>query len=192
MEGVLHAHPEIDWRQKHPWLYSSLGDPQAPVWFIAENPSDKQIRRVRKNDAEQQWAASANDRLFREALYRNDFKTGSPMSPGGWNCYITNIAKAPVVVGEWNGRPAPDRDVQVDWWAPVLKYEMLSGAPRLIVTMGGQAQRHFNRFRRKGWVPAKPSCRHVWHYAFRGKTALRKAEYYRQFEAVRKAAAQAL
>ncbi len=188
VERVCHAHPEIDWRCKHPWVYGSLGDPNAPVWFIAENPSDRQLRRVRQNDAELQWAASASDRLFREALYRNGFKGGGPMTPGDWRCYITNIAKAPVVVGEWNGRPAPEKDAQVSWWAPVLEFEMLAGAPRLIVTMGGQAAKYFKRFRRDRWIPAEPPSTQVCHYAFRQKTPLRKAEYHRQFEAVRAAA----
>jgi hypothetical protein len=51
--------------------------------------------------------------------------------------------------------------------------------------MGGQAQRHFTRFRRKSRVPADPPSMQGWHYAFRGKTALRKAENHRQFKAIR-------
>jgi hypothetical protein len=66
------------------WVYACLGDPHAPVWFLAENPSVTQIKRVTRLDAESQWAVSRGDLLFRDVLYRNGFKTGeSPTSPGG-------------------------------------------------------------------------------------------------------------
>lgn len=46
-DRVFTDHPRLtDHRGEFPWLTGSLGDPFAPVWFVAENPSLAQVRRV--------------------------------------------------------------------------------------------------------------------------------------------------
>jgi hypothetical protein len=77
-----------------------------------------------------------------------------------------------------------------DWWAPVLRYEMTHGSPKLIVLMGMNAQRHFNRWRRSGAIPLDPPAVQVLHYAFRPKTPETVALYHRQFAEVAALAAE--
>jgi hypothetical protein len=45
VDAVLRAHPELDdHRPQFPSVLACLGDPFAPVWFIAENPSRALLR----------------------------------------------------------------------------------------------------------------------------------------------------
>ena len=42
-------------------------------------------------------------------LARHGFKTGEPLAPGGWCCYITDVIKSADYVGRWRANPrAPD------------------------------------------------------------------------------------
>ena len=149
-----------------------------------------QIKRVTRLDAESQWAVSRGDLLFRDALYRNGFKTGeSPTSPGGWRCYITDIAKSAVIVKAWQALDAPKRDETFDCWAPVLNYEMRVGSPKLIVLMGDKTRSQFNRLRLAGRIPIEPPTVQVTHYAFRRQSAEGRAAYHREFDAVARIAA---
>ena len=46
-DRVFAAHRQlVDHRREFPWLTGSLGDPFSPVWFVAENPSLTQVRRM--------------------------------------------------------------------------------------------------------------------------------------------------
>jgi len=104
--NVFAQHSELcDHRSLYPWLRGWLGDVTAGVWFVAENPSLTQIRRIHttRSTFESQWAASAGDRMFRHALCELGLKTGDPFEPGGWRCYITDVMKSVVFVKDWQG-----------------------------------------------------------------------------------------
>jgi hypothetical protein len=77
-----------DHRKEHPWVTSWLGDPFAPVWFVAENPSLKQVEvvqlRMGNPTPEDQWSVSTGDQLLRGMLIRQGYKSGTWSSPGGW------------------------------------------------------------------------------------------------------------
>ena len=190
--GTVYAdHPEIDQRDQYPWLHACLGDPKAPVWFLAENPSLTMASRASSADPETQWSVSRGDMLFRRQLQLHGWKQGeSARSPGGWHCYITDVLKSPVTVSDWHGRNSVERSVVADWWAPVLHWEIRHGAPKLLVVMGDQARRHLDRWRLNGLLPLDPPTVQVWHYAFRRQSGEGIAEYERQFAAVATLASQ--
>ncbi len=81
------------------------------------------------------------------------------------------------------------KDAVFDWWAPVLRYEMEHGAPRLLVLMGGNTRDQVNRLRLAGHIPLDPSSVTITHYSFRAKSADRVAAYDVQFDQLRDLAA---
>jgi hypothetical protein len=83
-----------DHRDQYPWLRGWLGDPEAPVWFISEAPSEWRVERDGQaaDNPEAQWAISDGDKEFRAALTLAGFKEGQPLSPGGWRSYVTVLA----------------------------------------------------------------------------------------------------
>jgi len=97
VDGVYRDNPRIpDRRAEYPWVTGHLGDPFAPVWFIAEAPSLSRIEGAHGRTGvmptpEMQWTISPGDKLFREMLAKHSFKTGGAFSPGGWRCYITGV-----------------------------------------------------------------------------------------------------
>ena len=96
----------IDHRNAHPWLLGALGDPDSGIWFVAENPSLRQVERARNPDGgvptpEAQWFASKGDTLLRETLVLHGFKTGTVESLGGWKCYVTNVIKQADYAKDW-------------------------------------------------------------------------------------------
>jgi hypothetical protein len=167
---VFAHHPElVDHRATYPWLLGALGDPFAAVWFVAENPSLTQVRKF--DDAaspDSQWAASAGDRLLRQALVLHGFKRGDPMEPGGWQCYITDVIKSADVVGEWRRRPEADRTRIAEAWAPVLAYELERGAPQVLAVMGKPARELLAHLERRRLVPKLPPIRPIYHYSYLG------------------------
>jgi hypothetical protein len=95
IDAVFRAHPELyDHRRDYPWLIACLGDPFAPVWFVAENPSLTQVARALARTPEDQWNVSPGDKLFRRQLVKHGFKHGGVDEPGGWHCYITDTIKS--------------------------------------------------------------------------------------------------
>ena len=114
VDRVLAAHPELDRRAEYPWMHACLVI-RSDCLVLCREPSDTRLRRVTEADPEQQWAVSRSDLLFREALCRNGFKIGdSLLARGGWRCYITDVAKTPVVVSDWHGRQRRERDELVN------------------------------------------------------------------------------
>lgn len=167
---VFAAHPELlDHRKKHPWLRGSLGDPFAPVWFIAENPSLNMVRKMTGLSENDQWAASRGDQIFRDCLHRYGFKTGEPLSAGGWRCYITNVIKSADVVKHWRALRREEQDEMADWWAPVLKYELTHGRPQLVVALGTKAHEHLQRLERQRLIPKLPPLERIHHYSYIGQ-----------------------
>ena len=85
-----------DRRDLHPWVTGYLGDPFAPVWFIAEAPSLSRVEATSGPGVtvETQWTQSPGDKLFRRMLAKHGFKSGGEYAPGGWRCYITDVIKS--------------------------------------------------------------------------------------------------
>jgi hypothetical protein len=166
-DGVFTAHPQlVDHRGEFPWLTGSLGDPFSPVWFVAENPSLTQVRRVIGVTPEYQWSQSEGDRLFREQLVKHHFKEGDPSIPGGWRCYITNIIKSAAVAKDWNVTKADGKRLTLGAWAPVFKYELAHGAPRVLVFLGAAAGKHVTDLGRGGLIGTLPSTLRIEHYSY--------------------------
>jgi hypothetical protein len=137
LEAVFRAHPELyDHRGQFPWVLACLGNPVAPAWFVAENPSLTQMERVLDSTPEDQWNVSIGDKLFRQQLVAHGFKTGTPDSPGGWRCYITDVIKSVARVNAWNQQPEAQRAKIAEAWAPVLAWELELGRPKIVVSVG--------------------------------------------------------
>ena len=106
ISAVFNSDAELRRCKQFPWLTGYLGNPLSGVWFVGENPSLQQAERVDQEyptaNEEKQWYISQGDILFRTSLVGNGFKEGSWDSPGGWNCYITDIVKSAHQAKEWN------------------------------------------------------------------------------------------
>jgi hypothetical protein len=110
LHAVFTANPAMyDHRAQFPWVLACLGDPFAPVWFVAENPSLTQVERASNSTPEDQWNVSIGDKLFRQQLVAHGFKTGTTDSRGGWYCYITDVVKSVDRVTDWNNLPESER-----------------------------------------------------------------------------------
>jgi len=170
VRSVLERHPQlprpgVDYA---PWITGCLGDPNADVWFIAENPSAGAAARAGIDaTVEDQWRITPGDMLFRQALVDFGFKDPPADGPGGWRCYITDVVKSPYVVDRWNARSVADRKEVARWWAPVLSDELASGAPRVIVTLGRRARYLLTYVESKGLVDELPAIRvAIDHYVY--------------------------
>lgn len=156
-----------DHRSQIPWLHGYLGDPNACVWFIAWYPSAKMVGRAnqRGNDPELQWSESVGDKLFRKMLVKHGFKSGEPLQPGGWRCYITDLIKCDYDVGTFKRKnPVEQRRIALAW-SEVLQSEISAGKPALLVPMGKDVRELLPLF-----VANLRTCpsiydRQVWHYA---------------------------
>jgi hypothetical protein len=167
IERVFAAHRELlgDHRARHPWVTGYLGNPFAPVWFIAENPSLGQMIKIPSTSSrEHQWNISKGDKLFRKMLVEHGFKSGAADQPGGWNCYITDVIKSAAAAGKWDKLPAKIRYAVAEAWAPVLRWELEAGTPRVVVAVGRDAERYLTRLERDGAIPPLPALRYVEHY----------------------------
>ena len=173
-DKVYKAHPSLqDAREAHPWLNGALGDPFAGIWFSAENPSLTQVERVSNPDGgapthEAQWWASRGDKLFREMLVKHSFKTGSIDSPGGWECYITNVIKEADYTKNWRDKSQQARNGAAESWASVLAWELKTSKPKLVVVMGGQTQKLLDHLQSTGRIRL-PQVERITHYAYIGQ-----------------------
>ena len=168
-DDVFFAHPGLeDHRSDHPWLTGWLGDVTSPVWFVAENPSARQVDRIHSATAtpEAQWAASRGDRLLREAMVEAGLKEGLPLGPGGWRCYITNVMKSEVRVKEWNGTKKSEQLAVAEAWAPVLRYELEAGQPRKLLVLGGKAFDALTHLQRHRLIDSLPPIERLDHYSY--------------------------
>jgi hypothetical protein len=192
---VFATHAELkDHRTEFSWLTGCLGNPFAPVWFIAENPSLTQVRKLPRASREQQWSVSPGDKLFRAALAQSGFKQGGPNSPGGWHCYITDVIKSADVVNIWRAKPAEVQERVATAWAPVMRYELERGKPQFLVVLGEKAERLLKLLSRRQLIPPLPRSRRVYHYSYIGSRPdnhgrgpgdpERIAEWNREFERV--------
>lgn len=165
---VFDDHPELDdHRERYPWLMGALGDPAAPVWFLAENPSLTQVAlagQVRTPEA--QWSQSRGDKLFRDVLVKLGLKSGGASSDGGWSCYITDVVKSAAIAGAWAALPMSRKKQVAEMWAPVLDFELNAGNPAVIVCLGERADLLLDHLRRHRLVPGSPPAVRVDHYSY--------------------------
>lgn len=154
---------------RFPWLTGALGDPEAGVWFVAENPSLTMVERARNPDGgrpteDAQWWASRGDKLFRDLLYKHGFKTTPPDEPGGWRCYITNIIKQPDYSKVWRHRSQNWRNEAAERWAPLFAWELEEGNPLLVVALGKTVERILNDL--DGIHFTLPTTTRIHHYSY--------------------------
>jgi hypothetical protein len=200
IDQVFHVHPSLyDHRKEYPWLSGALGNPYSGIWFIAENPSLAQIERVQNPDggpptSEAQWWASRGDKLFRDMLVKNGFKQGAIESPGGWNCYITNVVKETDYASRWREKSQETRNQAADLWSPVLAWELANSQPKYVVVLGGPADTLLEYLSSKERIRL-PAHEKIKHYAYIGQRAEGKlgpmhpdrvARYIDDFTSIRK------
>jgi hypothetical protein len=171
---VFNTHPSLfNHFSNNPWLEGALGNPFAGIMFIAENPSLTQVERAQGRRGstatpDAQWNTSKGDQIFREALFDAGFKTTPPETPGGWKCYITNAIKEADYAMNMGAKTQVERNFSADIWFEVLKWEFETGKPKLIVTVGGQAEvllRHLQVNNRL----VLPKIINIKHYAYIGQ-----------------------
>lgn len=158
-----------DHYMRFPWLTGALGDPEAGVWFVAENPSLTMVERARNPDGgppteEAQWWASRGDKLFRDLLYKHGFKATPPDEPGGWRCYITNIIKQPDYSKLWRNKPQSRRNEAAERWAPLFAWELSQGRPPLVVALGKTVRRILKYL--DGGYFSLPATTTIHHYSY--------------------------
>jgi hypothetical protein len=147
IDWIFANHPEIpDHRKQLPWLKGYLGNPNAGIWFLAENPSLTTAERIKGEKStlltvETQWAVSQGDRLFRESLVKNGFKDAPWDSLGGWRCYLTDVIKQEEKVNTWHKQGEENWLRLGEIWAEVLAWELEASQPRLVVVMGKRTRR---------------------------------------------------
>jgi len=158
-----------DWFDDFPWLTGYIGDISSPIWFLGENPSLSQVDKQSKKtnlDENLQWNASAGDQLLREAITEAGLKSGNPENNEGWKCYISNVIKEPEIVNERNRKKSDSSywKEQAKMWQPVLQKQIEIGEPKLIVTLGGQADKIFRYMLKNGL--ASPKHVKIHHYSY--------------------------
>jgi hypothetical protein len=192
---VYTANPDlVDHRPDHPWVTGALGDICAGVWFVAEAPSLTQAERAHAASPETQWSVSRGDKLFRQMLVKHGFKAGDETSPGGWRCYITDVVKSLHRAGKWSDlRVATKREI-ARAWAPVLAWELETGQPKLIVTIGDRTNALLDHLLAEQLIPPLPRRMNIDHYTYvtmrpKGKLGpghpIRIAEWDAAFAAIR-------
>jgi hypothetical protein len=175
-DRVFAAHPSMyDHRALYPWVVGALGDPGAGIWFVAENPSLTQIEKVRNPDGgpptiEAQWWSSPGDKLLRQMLIEYGFKWGAIDSPGGWQCYITNVIKLADYSKDWREKTQEARNRVAEIWSSILSWELENSKPKLVVIMGKQTEKLLIYLQTKNRI-LLPRTETITHYAYIGQRA---------------------
>jgi hypothetical protein len=171
-DHIFAAQPSMyDHREHYPWMVGALGDPGAGIWFVAENPSLKQIERVQNPDGgpatmEAQWWSSRGDKLLRQMLIENGFKSGAIDSSDGWHCYITNVIKLADYTKNWREKTQEARNRVAEIWSSVLRWELENSKPRFVVIMG----KLLVHLQTKNYIYL-PRSETITHYAYIGQRA---------------------
>ena len=156
-----------DRREEFGWVRGYLGDPFAPVWFVAEAPSLKPIKQARGVlTPDDQWNISKGDALFRKMLAKHDFIQGDARTPSGWQCYITDVVKSSHPVNNWNRLPVSTRLEVAREWAPALRYEIEQGKPKLIVIVGKKTEPLLRALESAYLIPRLPQTKTIPHYSY--------------------------
>lgn len=167
--------------------------PNADAWFISEAPSAWRVERDGPKEPrsfEDQWAISPGDHQFRLALAHAGFKTGEPIAPGGWKCYVTVLSKSSVDFATWRDLPLAVKMPLFRAWADVLRWELNNGSPRVLVAMDADTAKALRQLKREGSLRGFPTVVQVWSYGYlmrpSAERAQRVAEYRSQFLGVRR------
>jgi len=159
-----------DHRAAHGWVTGYLGDPFAPVWFVAENPSLTMVGNIEARDGdptpERQWTVSRGDKLFRRMLVKHGFKDGPAYEAGGWRCYITDVIKAAAFVKDHRLKSNRQFMAAAEAWAPALRWELEHGQPLVVVSVGDKARRALTHLIKTEMIPTIPSRCHIPHYVY--------------------------
>jgi len=158
-----------NWLGDYPWLEGYLGNPQACIWFIAENPSLNKVlwadKKFTDNTVNTQWSYSVPEcKLLRDAMTEAGLKSGNPALNKGWNCYITNAIKEPEIVKDRNKNKRKYIEEQTERWLPVLQYEINSGNPQILIALGKQTESILKLMVKKGLKC--PPIKRVHHYSY--------------------------
>ena len=147
-----------------------LGDPFAPVWFIAESPSLSRLEGASKNPqtTETQWTISPGDKLFRQMLAKHGFKSGPAFEPGGWRRYTTDVIKSSYRVKDWQKTADDVRLAVAEAWAPVLRFELETAPPKLVVVLGKKTLVPLDHLVRKRLIPPLAEIVTIYHYSYLG------------------------
>ena len=177
MDAVFAEHRGlVDQRKRWPWLTGALGDPYAGIFFVGENPSETAVEDIDaasgvSKDPNLQWASTRGDRLFREALGRQRFCDGDPLRPATWHAYLTDVMKSTVRVAEY-ARSSPEAKADAArLWAPVLRWELTTGKPLLVVAVGGRAKELMTLLQTEKRIPSNYEFMGMTHYAYVGQRA---------------------
>lgn len=166
---VIKENDLYNWFDDYPWLTGYLGDIDSSIWFLGENPSLNQVNRQSKRTTlseNLQWNSSAGDHLLREAITEAGLKEGDPFDNKGWKTYITNVIKEPEIVNERNRKKTDSQywKKQAEMWLPVLQEQINTGKPKLLITLGGQADKIFKYMLKLGLQA--PQHKKIHHYSY--------------------------
>jgi hypothetical protein len=170
IKETIKVHKIYNWLRDYPWLKGYIGERNFPIWFVAENPSLRGVKRVHDKNKivsdNLQWNAHAGDWLFREALVKAGFKMGDPRDGEGWKCYITDIIKEPEIVKDRNLKKSNSSywKSQAMTWLPVFLEEIRLGRPEVFVAVGNQTRVILEFLRKKG--VSLPRIDQIQHYSY--------------------------
>jgi uracil-DNA glycosylase len=170
IKAVISKNNLENWFDEYPWLTGYLGNPEAAIWFIGENPSMRGVKNINKrsyNKTENlQWNSHDGDKLLREAITEAGLKQGDPSLNEGWHCYITNVIKAPEIVNQRNEkkREAEYWKKQAAIWWPILQQQINLHNPKVLVALGGQSMKILKYMNKIGLKT--PIIEKIHHYSY--------------------------
>ena len=154
---------------RYPWLYGALGNPEADVMFVCENPSRAGVewadRKFAHLGIEAQWRGHRADR-FRRVLQDRKLKRGGSGEKGGWRCYITNVIKSMDTVKDFKALPREEKEELACHWADVLQWEICRVRPKIVFCVGMKSWRAMQHLRKNRKIDLGGAPLHrIWHYS---------------------------
>lgn len=99
-------------------------------------------------------------------LAKHELIQGDALKPSGWQCYITDVVKSSHPVNDWNRLPVSTRLEVARAWAPVLRYEIEQGKPKLIVIVGKKTEPLVKALEREHLILSLPQTKTITHYSY--------------------------